>query len=416
MNPDAINALGRRVGLCQRRRLITPWHLAVSLLAGCATQRLDCLADAQRLCNALFDLALSYKPFHKQLAKPAFADFMRALADQLLDRWRVQVLQAEPGGVFDAFDRIVIQDGSSFALKSALAEVYPGRFHTQAPAAVELHTTLDLFDGTPSRIGLTPDTDPERDALPAPEALARCLLLADRGYFKRDYLAALDQAEAFFVVRSATSINPRVIQAFDGQGQRRPRLDGRLFKAVRQAPHRVLDLDVCWGPASQAWHTRLIVSGRPDQRQPLMLVTNLARSRYSATQVQQAYRLRWQIELLFKEYKSYAHLQSFDTAHPAIAEGLIWAAVATATLQRFMAHTTQRVHGVEISSQKAAKAADPVLFDLFQALAANRARRCRQAFAAVLNYLATNARRAHPKRDRRSGRMQLGLQAVDVEA
>jgi hypothetical protein len=136
--------------------------LALSLLAGFSSQRLDCLADAQRLCNALFGTRLAYKPFHKQLAKPAFAEFMRALAGELLDRLRVQVLQAQPGGVFDAFERIVIQDGSSFALKDDLAHVYPGRFHTQAPAAVELHTTLELYDGAPSRIGLTPDTDPER--------------------------------------------------------------------------------------------------------------------------------------------------------------------------------------------------------------------------------------------------------------
>ena len=54
MSPEAISALGRRAGLCQRRRLITPWHVALKGLAGLATQRLDCLADAQHLCNVFF--------------------------------------------------------------------------------------------------------------------------------------------------------------------------------------------------------------------------------------------------------------------------------------------------------------------------------------------------------------------------
>ena len=75
-----------------------------------------------------------------------------------------------------------------------------------------------------------------------------------------------------------------------------------------------------------------------------------------------------------------------------------------------------RVHAVQISSQKVAKAADPVLFDLFKALAANRSRRIRTAFNAALSYLATNAQRAHPRRDRRSGRLQLGLEIVGSAA
>lgn len=412
MTPDTINAIGRRVGLCQRQREVTPWRLGLSLLTGFATQELDSLADVQRLYNALFGTTLMYKPFHKQLAKASFADFMRVVAGQLLAELRVQILRAHPGDVFDGFERVLIQDGSSFALKEDLAGVYPGRFNKQKPAAVELHTTLALFDGAPSRIQLTPDTAPERDYLPDAGALAGSLLFADRGYFKRTYLAALDDAGACFIVRASTSINPQVIRAFNGQGKRRPQCDNQTFNAVYRGPHHVLDLDVRW--AQDGWSTRLIVSRHPDKKQHLIIATNLSRSRYSAAQIQQMYRIRWQIELLFKEYKSFAQLHAFRTANPAIAEGLIWAAVAAATLQRFIAHTAQRVHAVEISTQKVAKNANAALLDLFKALAANRTRCLRKVFEAVLAYLAVNAQRAHPKRDRCTGRLQLGLETVGV--
>ena len=36
-----------------------------------------------------------------------------------------------------------------------------------------------------------------------------------------------------------------------------------------------------------------------------------------------------------KEWKSYANLHAFDTANPAIVEGLMWTAIATAALKRF---------------------------------------------------------------------------------
>ena len=121
-------------------------------------------------------------------------------------------------------------------------------------------------------------------------------------------------------------------------------------------------------------------------------------------------------QLLFKEYKSYAQLGAFRTAHPHIAEGLIWAAVAAATIQRFMAHLTQRAHAVELSTQKTAKAATAALTDLFKALAINRTSRIKKAFKAALSYLAINAQRAHPRRDRLSGRLQTGLESLGLEA
>ena len=46
------------------------------------------------------------------------------------------------------------------------------------------------------------------------------------------------------------------------------------------------------------------------------------RERYTPAHIGLAYRLRWQAELLFKEWKSYANLHAFDTAKAGIASGL----------------------------------------------------------------------------------------------
>src|SRR5215468_10493390 len=63
------------------------------------------------------------------------------------------------------------------------------------------------------------------------------------------------------------------------------------------------------------------------------------------------------MELLFKEWKSYANLHAFDTANPALVEGLIWAAIAAAALKRFLAHMTQLLLEVPISTRKVAMSA-----------------------------------------------------------
>jgi len=156
----------------------------------------------------------------------------------------------------------------------------------------------------------------------------------------------------------------------------------------------------------------VLVSWNAQKKQYRYLVTNLARERYSVAQITEACRLRWQIELLFKEWKSYANLHAFDTSNASIAEGMIWAAIGAALIKRLLAHSTQLLKGVEISTRKVAMCAHHVLDDIFTVLATGRSRSLSRAFEVALDYLAVNAQRAHPKRDRRTGRLKLGFKPV----
>ena len=218
-----LNELGKATRYCHRVRQLTPYRMVMTLIALFAGTRVESLADLQRGFNALFGYAMDYKPFYDQLAKREFATFMRETARRLLETLVIRVLGVAPGGAFSEFRRIVIQDGSSFAIKDALKEVFPGRFKKVKPAAVELHATLDLLEESLSKVTLTADTASERAALPKASSLGGCLLMADRGYFDRDYLLELTKAGASFVIRAQKGLNPKVLEAFDAQGQRIPR-------------------------------------------------------------------------------------------------------------------------------------------------------------------------------------------------
>ena len=87
LSQTRLNDLGRRVGFCYRERLITPYRLVLSLLASHATGSVETLADIQRQFNALFGTTVAYKPFHNQLAKRSFKDFMREVLDVILQQW-----------------------------------------------------------------------------------------------------------------------------------------------------------------------------------------------------------------------------------------------------------------------------------------------------------------------------------------
>lgn len=409
-----LNACGTDVKFCRRQRVITPFRLGLALTATCASQRVETLADLHCGFNALFGTAVTYKAFYNQLAKPHFADFARTLAARLISDMTLKVLGFEKGRAFGEFRHIILQDGSSFAIHDSLREVFPGRFKAVKPAAVELHTTMDLLCDAPTTVVLTPDTASEQAFLPEPASLRDALLLADRGYVDLYYLRRVQAADGCFLIRAKAGMNPQVMEAFREDGKRLQALrNKRLQGIVARLPKRQrVELRVQWQIDGHLLGLRLILSWNPRTKSFCYFLTNLPAKRYPLEVICRAYKWRWQVELLFKEWKSYANLHAFDTAKVAIVEGLIWTAIAAAALKRFLAHMTQLLVEVPMSTRKVAMCAVYVLGDIVQALQHGDVAGLYTALEAAITYLAHHAQRAHPKRDQQTGRAQLGLEPV----
>ena len=150
------------------------------------------------------------------------------MTERLISDMTLKVLGFAKGHAFAAFRHIVIQDGSSFAIHDGLREVFPGRFKAVKPAAVELHTTMDLLCDAPTTVVLTPDTTSEQAFLPEPASLRDSLLLADRGYIDLHYLRRVQDEGGFFLIRAKAGMNPQVLEAF--------REDGKRLRSLRHKP------------------------------------------------------------------------------------------------------------------------------------------------------------------------------------
>src|SRR5262252_2319541 len=293
-----LNACGKEAKFCRRQRVITPFRLGLALTATCASQRVDTLADFHRSFNALFATTMTYKAFYNQLAKPHFATFMGTMASRLIGDMTLKVLGFEKGRAFAAFRHIVIQDGNSFAIHDALREVFPGRFKVVKPAAVELHTTMDLLCDAPTTVVLTPDTASEQPFLPEPASLRASLLLADRGYLDLYYMRRVQAAGGFFIIRAKAGLNPQVVEAWREDGLRLRSLRNKPLKVIHATlpkRHRVA-LVVVWQVEEHALRLRLLISWNRQTKEFCYLLTNLPAQRYHLDMIYRAYKWRWQVE------------------------------------------------------------------------------------------------------------------------
>lgn len=408
---DDVDQIGRSTGQSERLRTITPNRLFLSIVAALASRAVESIADLLREFNHHNGVAVAYKAFYNRLARASFVTFMHQMLARLIEHLSIQTLTPAGCTALARFKDIMIQDGSSFALKHELRGVFPGRFTTKEPAAVELHVTFSGFSDEASVVELAPDTKAERDFLPKPSALKDKLLLADRGYPSVRYFSAVQAAGGSFLVRLTRSSNPWVHAAWF-EGKRivlaKP---VRLSQFIAQHAGRHMDLDVefkCRKGKDGVWFRVVVLPGH--EKTMTRLCTNLPRTPFSLDLVGRIYRFRWQIELLFKEWKSYANLHKFDTANEHIAAGLIWASLCAAILKRFLAHAAQRVGGKPISTRRVAMCARHIMDELVAALLAS------VSIAAVvrdgLAFLLANARRSNPKRDRKTGRLRSGLLVV----
>ena len=410
LSGDDVNQLGRDTGQAKRLRTVTPHRLFLAVVSALASGHVESLADLLRAFNYQNGVTVAYKAFYNRLARVGFATFMREMFARLIERLSVQTLTPEGQVAVARFKDIVIQDGSSFALKQTLRGTFPGRFTTIEPAAVEVHATYSGFSDEVSAVQIAPDADAERPFLPDPSTLKDRLLLADRGYPSVPYFEAVREHGGSFIVRLTRSYDPWVRTAWvDG---RRADLSTRmrLSRLLAQHPGRRMDLDVEYERGHRVAAFRVVtIPGR--DKAMTRLCTNLPRTPFSLDLVARLYRFRWQIELCFKEWKSYANLHKFDTANAHIAEGLIWATLCAAVLKRFLAHAAQRVaKGTAMSTRRVAMCAHHILDELVTALLLGFG--LLRTLRRGLVYLLENARRANVQRDRRTGRLRAGLAIV----
>lgn len=402
LNDEKITQLARETGFVQRIRKIRPFQFLISFIKAFAGgNQVRCLSEILR--GYIYEIGenIEYKAWHCKLDSDGFSRFMLEVLNTLVIALSTKWMRGACHNGLDQFDDILIQDGSSFGVHRELENVFPGRFKKNGPAAVELHLTYSSFEQAIFFCQLSKDTASERNYLPEPTSLKGKLLLADRGYPKYQYFKDVDSAGGSFLMRLSKSLKPLVIGT-----------NTNLKVYTSQMGTDDFDVQVRANTGANSCVFRVVGLWNPHKREYWLLATNLPSSVYPPEMLRRLYHYRWQVELVFKQWKSYCNLRKFNTRKKDIAMGLIWASLITHVLVSFVGNLIQsRNPFAPLTSLAIAKVSGVFIPD-FLLIIAN------EGFAEVLEcwflklepFLLSTSRRRNLKRDQADGALNLDLE------
>jgi len=346
---DVSEAVARETGFTQRASKLTGTAFVQTTVLGWLHQP---AATLEALSQTATGLGV---PISAQGLDQRFTPAAAALLNQVLTTAVHEVIAAEPVAIplLRRFAGVIVQDSSTVSLPDELAADWPGCGGSGPDAAVKLQVRFDLLRGTLTGPLLDAGRANDRGAaLTAAPVPADALYLADLGYFSLAHLQAIVTQGAHFLTRLFL---PTAI--YDAQDQRlelavllaaatTDTIDQPIrLGATTRVPVRLLAVRVPPSVAEERRRTlraRAQAKGRTPSRVQLtyadwtVLVTNLPPERLSLAEALVLARVRWQIELLFKLWKSHGQIDAWRSGKPWRIACELYAKLIAMVLQHWL--------------------------------------------------------------------------------
>jgi hypothetical protein len=315
--------LGHESGVVQRQSPLTASKLAQGLILGSLKTG---TATLNQFCQVLADLDvnISESGLHYRLNAKT-VQFMERLTAYALEHWHEQ--QPIAIELLPRFAAVRIVDSSQITLPTTLASHFPGVGRDGNAASMKVSLSYEFLTGRIEALRLEAGKRPDQtNPLAIQAQAAGSLTIMDLGFYNQNTFAQFAKQSTFFLSRlklqagvyaTPTSANALVLarhlpsttaargecQVYLGSKQRLPvrLLYERLPPAVIQQRRRKAKAAAKKrGKTCSQWYLDLLAW--------TLYVTNIPAALASADELRPLYRLRWQIELIFKLWKSYAHL------------------------------------------------------------------------------------------------------------
>lgn len=311
-------------GFKQRSSKITPC-IFIDLLLYCASLRAGkySLSQGSAYLFETFHLFSSKQSIDKRFNLQAM-NFVKAVLSHLVKNYIRLPLEAS---YFSQFARVRIKDSTRFILPHSLSSYYrgPGGSPGTSRAAVSIQFEYDLKTSSITDLALIDAT--RNDATDAAQTLDQIqpldLIIRDLGYCTLEVIDSIQQQKAFFLFRliSHVAVCDDKEKEIDFRKIYRKMKKYHLpfvqVNVLIGAKHKI-KVRLCLSLVSEeVYNQRLDKLKKSNQRKKCnisensksrlrlsLFITNVPQDTLSTREIQQLYHIRWQIELVFKQWKS----------------------------------------------------------------------------------------------------------------
>jgi len=334
---DVINKIALKTKFVKRESKITPEiFLSLCLFSGEDLCRSTLLQLSTRI-SSLEDITLSPQALDQRLNNKAVA-FLKSVFQQMLEKQN-RILKNDSAVLRNLFKFIKIVDSTTIPLPENLKSTYRGSGGSSSDSAVKIQLEYDLFTGNFIQCDVSEAVSNDADYLPTLERgiEPNDLHLKDLGYFKVDHFKYIEECGAFYLskLKSSSVIyekndNPEIMS--NGKVKKDSlykRIDIKEIVKPLAEGQTIELLDIYIGKTK--FKTRLIVTklteeckrkreenffntAKKKEKKNIVkntfwasiniYVTNISVETMDKEQLHDIYSLRWQIELMFKIWKS----------------------------------------------------------------------------------------------------------------
>jgi Transposase DDE domain len=353
-NPEPFEQMARKTGWQKRKGKIIPVEFINSLSLGqLSASRPTLSSQSQSLSQAVTRQGIDqrFTPQAVEFVKAAFAHITGEVLDWSPTHPQAEQLRAH-------FTALSLLDSTSFDCAENLKELFPSCGGDGSAANVKVLLRYELISGRLEPLGIMAGKRSDQgQALGACEHLHKGQMeLRDKGFFDSKAWAAAEQREAYLLMPLPHGVTLWTLgpegakeQPLDLAAELRATEQQRMewskiytgTKGHRAGPLRLVAFRR--SPESSARYRQgLRESMRTKGRIPsakalelagwVLLVTNAPAQKLPSAAMSYLYRVRWQVELIFRQTKSVLRLDKSKSGDPDRIQCEIWGRLISAVL------------------------------------------------------------------------------------
>jgi IS4 transposase len=340
--PDKIRELAKETGFIEREKKIEAVAMIWTLVLGFGVRLKRTLASLKRIYQEETGTTISDSSWYDRFT-PKLARFVKANVQLALTQMAGEA-NRKLSAKLKHFDDIMIQDSTVIRLHEALAKKWPATRARKTSAGVKVSTLISAVANGPKTVAIHGERTSEIKTLRIGPWVKNRIFLGDLGFYKHQLFARIDENGGFFVSRLKGTADPLIVAMNSTCRGNSIDIVGKKWKDIKDDLKRqVLDVEVEIKLTRRKYkgkqrkdtaRFRLVAVYNKEERKYHAYLTNITTDVLCAEDIAALYRVRWEIELVFKELKSKYALDVIDTTKACIVEGLIWTAILTLLVSR----------------------------------------------------------------------------------